>query len=288
MGRTNFCIPNRNRQPEMVAMPCEAREILNTAMEAARKAGLYLLENRGKLAAEAIGEKQRNDFVTEVDRNSEKIIIEHVLSKFPGHGILAEEGGASGGGEFCWIIDPLDGTSNFVHNVPVFCISIALKRGDELLAGVVFDPLREEIFSAVKGAGAYLNGAPIRVSANGDFSRAFLATGFPHLSKRHLPQFLRSFSDIFYHCAGVRRLGSAALDLCYTACGRFDAFWELGLKPWDMAAGSLIVQEAGGMVSDFWGAQTYLESGFLIAGNPAIQKHLIDILSIYFEGKRYE
>lgn len=270
-------------------MSSDARDILNTALEAARKAGLYLLDNRGKLAAEAIGEKQRNDFVTEVDRTSEKIIIEHILSRFAGHGILAEEGGASGiGSEFRWIIDPLDGTSNFVHNVPVFCVSIALKRGDEMIAGVVFDPVRDETFSAVRGGGAHLNGVPIRVNANKDFSRAFLATGFPHLSKRHLPQFMRSFTDIFYHCAGVRRLGAAALDLCYTACGRFDAFWELALKPWDMAAGSLIVQEAGGMVSDFWGGQTHLESGFLVAGNPAIQKRLTEILSIYFEGKRHE
>jgi myo-inositol-1(or 4)-monophosphatase len=250
-------------------MPEKVQQILKTAQEAARKAGRYLLDNRGRVDRETAGEKQKNDFVTEVDKTSEKMIIEHILSDFPDHQVLAEESGArQTSSAFQWIIDPLDGTTNFVHNIPVFTVSVA--------------------FTAVQDKGARLNGVPIRVSDTGDFSRAFLATGFPHHCKRRLPQFARAFSDIFFYSAGVRRLGSAALDLCYTACGRFDAFWETGLNAWDVAAGSLVVQEAGGLVSDFWGNSNYLDSGFIIAGNPVIHKRLVDILSIYFEGHRNE
>jgi myo-inositol-1(or 4)-monophosphatase len=215
------------------------------------------------------------------------MIIEHILSQYPDHQILAEESGAQqSSGAFQWIVDPLDGTTNFVHNIPVFTVSIAVKHVGEIVAGAVYQPVEEEMFTAARGNGARLNGAPIRVSKKHDFSRAFLATGFPHHSKKHLPAFIRSFSDIFFYSAGVRRLGSAALDLCYTACGRFDAFWETGLSAWDVAAGSLIVQEAGGVVSDFWGDSNYLNSGFIVAGNSPIHKRLIDILSIYFEGHK--
>jgi myo-inositol-1(or 4)-monophosphatase len=267
----------------------EVQQVLKIAEEAARKAGQYLLDNRGKADRETAGEKKKNDFVTEVDKTSEKMIIDHILSQYPDHRILAEESGAQqSSSAFRWIIDPLDGTTNFIHNISVFTVSVAVKRFDEVIAGVVFQPVENEMFTAAKGKGAQLNGVSIQVSKNRDFSRAFLATGFPHHSKRHLPQFIRSFSDIFFYSAGVRRLGSAALDLCYTACGRFDAFWETGLNAWDVAAGSLIVQEAGGVVSDFWGNSNYLDSGFIVAGNPAIQKRLIDILSIYFEGHRDE
>lgn len=270
-------------------MSGDAQQILKTAVEAARKAGLYLLDNWGKVNVEAADEKKKNDFVTYVDKASEKMIIEYILSDFPGHQILAEEGGKhQTGSDYQWIIDPLDGTTNFIRHIPIFAVSIAVKYHNEIVAGVVFNPVDNELFSAAKGRGARLNNTPIHISRITDFSRAFLATGFPHHSKRFLPQFIRSFSDIFFHSAGVRRLGSAALDLCYTACGRFEGFWEIGLNPWDVAAGSLIVQEAGGTVSDFWGKPTYLDSGFVIAGNSAIQKQLINILSIYFEGSSHE
>jgi myo-inositol-1(or 4)-monophosphatase len=270
-------------------MPEKVQQVLKTAQEAARKAGRYLLDNRGRVDRETAGEKQKNDFVTEVDKTSEKMIIEHILSDFPDHQVLAEESGArQTSSAFQWIIDPLDGTTNFVHNIPVFTVSVAVKQDDKVIAGVVYQPVQDEMFTAVQDKGARLNGVPIRVSDTGDFSRAFLATGFPHHCKRRLPQFARAFSDIFFYSAGVRRLGSAALDLCYTACGRFDAFWETGLNAWDVAAGSLVVQEAGGLVSDFWGNSNYLDSGFIVAGSPIIHKRLVEILSTYFEGHRNE
>lgn len=264
-----------------------APHILNTATEVARKAGLYLLDNWSKVDLETADEKKKNDFVTFVDRASEKMIIDHILSQFPGHRILAEEGGeVDADSDFRWVIDPLDGTTNFIRKIPVFAVSIAAMFRNEVVAGVVFDPVRNELFSALKGRGAHLNNIPIHASKTRDFSRAFLATGFPHQYKYYLPPFMRSFSDIFFHCAGVRRLGAAALDLCYTACGRFDGFWEVGLNAWDMAAGSLIVTEAGGTISDFWGNPGYLDSGFVAAGNPAVHQKLIHYLSIYFEGSR--
>lgn len=270
-------------------MSGDSQHLVKTAVEAARKAGLYLLDNWGKVSVEAADEKNKNDFVTFVDKTSEKMIIEYILSEFPDHQILAEEGGKQQtGSEYQWIIDPLDGTTNFIRHIPVFAVSIAVKYQNEIIAGVVFNPVDNELFSAAKGQGARLNGTPIHISGITDFSRAFLATGFPHQSKRFLPQFVRSFSDIFFRCAGVRRLGSAALDLCYTACGRFEGFWEIGLNPWDIAAGSLIVCEAGGEVSDFWGNPSYLDSGYVVAGNFAVQKQLINILSIYFEGSSHE
>jgi myo-inositol-1(or 4)-monophosphatase len=270
-------------------MSSDSQRILKTAVEAARKAGLYLLDNWGKVTVEAADEKKKNDFVTFVDKTSEKMIIEYILSQFPGHQILAEEGGKQqSGSDYQWIIDPLDGTTNFIRHIPVFAVSIGVKYRNEIIAGVVFNPVDNELFSAAKGQGAHLNDAPIHVSRMTDFSRAFLATGFPHQYKRFLPQFVKSFSDIFFHSAGMRRLGSAALDLCYTACGRFEGFWEIGLNPWDIAAGGLIVQEAGGEVSDFWGRPSYLDSGFVVAGNSAIQKQLTNILSTYFEGNSNE
>jgi myo-inositol-1(or 4)-monophosphatase len=269
-------------------MSGDSQRILKTAVEAARKAGLYLLDNWGKVNVAVADEKKKNDFVTYVDKTSEKMIIEYILSEFPDHQILAEEGGKrQTGSDYQWIIDPLDGTNNFIRHLPIFAVSIAAKYQNEIVAGVVFNPVDNELFTAAKGQGAYLNDTPIHVSGMADFSRAFLATGFPHQYKRYLPQFIKSFSDIFFHSAGVRRMGAAALDLCYTACGRFEGFWEVGLNPWDVAAGSLIVQEAGGTISDFWGKPTYLDSGFVVAGNSAIHQQLINILSIYFEGSSH-
>lgn len=262
---------------------------METAILAAQKAGAYLLENFGKLTPSQIAEKAANDFVSYVDQTSEKIILDIIRTRHPDHAIMAEEGGRSGTrSPYQWFVDPLDGTTNFVREIPFFSVSIAVRKANHLLAGVVFSPLQNELFAAARRAGATLNGRPVQVSAQTDFRRAFLATGFPHHAKFHLPDFIRAFNDIFYHSAGIRRLGSAALDLCYTACGRFDGFWEAGLNTWDLAAGSLIVEEAGGRVSDFWGGDSYLHSGFVIAAPPPIHHHLTTILTQYFRGRSHE
>ncbi|RMI03590.1 MAG: inositol monophosphatase [Calditrichaeota bacterium] len=264
-------------------MSTDTDQLLDIAVAAAKAAGDCLMGYRGRLEASAIDEKARNDLVTVADRASEQLIVEHLRRHFPDHAIVAEEGsGQTADSPYRWFIDPLDGTTNFVRNIPAFCVSIALEYHRELLLGVVWEPVHRELFTAVKGRGASLNGRPIRVSEVSDFGRAFLATGFPHHSKRYLPLYVQSFADIYLKAAGARRIGSAALDLCYTACGRFDGFWELGLHSWDIAAGSLIVQEAGGVVTDFRGGPAYLESGFVAAGNPAIHRRLISILSTYF------
>ncbi len=264
-------------------MSSDPQQFLDVAIEAAQQAGSYLLENQSKLLREHIDEKNANDFVTYVDKGAEKIIIDHILARFPAHSILAEESGKSQqNSDFQWIIDPLDGTTNYIRNIPFYAVSIALQHHTELIAGVIFNPAEHELFCAAKGGGATLNNRSIHISETQDFSKAFLATGFPHHAKQYLPQFTRSFHEIFYAAAGVRRLGSAALDMCYTACGRFDGFWELGLHTWDIAAGSLIVREAGGIVTDFWGGEAFLDNGFLIAGNPMIHDRIKSILNIYF------
>ena len=257
--------------------------LMETAIRAATSAGEYLRQNRGKLSPENIDEKARNDFVTTVDRNSEKLIVDILRDQFPEHRILAEEGGLtqSGSQDYRWIIDPLDGTKNFIQNIPVFCISIALQFKGEIILGVVYDPVHDELFSAEKGAGAFCNSQPAKVSSR-DFRHSVIATGFPFKSKNHIPAYLLTFEEIFLKCSGMRRLGSAALDLSYTAIGRFEGFFELGLSIWDLAAGTLLIQEAGGVVSDFWGGKRYLNTGFVVAGNPAIQPPILEITRYHF------
>ncbi len=268
----------------LLKMPEDPQKILNTAVEAAQKAGAYLLETAGNLIVDNIDEKRKNDFVTIADKTSETLIVEHIQSRFPQHSVFAEESGEfNRESAYQWIIDPLDGTTNFIRNIPFYSISIAVKYQNQMLAGVVSNPPLNEVFTAIKGQGAFLNNKPIKISQQKDFSRAFLATGFPHQFKYHTPQYMSAFSEIFFNIAEVRRLGSAALDLCYTACARFEGFWELGLNPWDVAAGSLIVQEAGGAVSDFYGRQFFMESGYIVAANKTVHSHLIKILSNYFK-----
>lgn len=265
-------------------MPEDSQQLLSTAVAASRVAGALLRENFGKLTAAAVDEKAKNDFVTALDRASEKAVIDFIRVRYPEHDILAEESGAAlRNSDYRWIIDPLDGTTNFIRQIPFFCVSIAILYRQQAVAAAVFNPALDELFTATRQGGAFLNRQAIHVSTQSDFSRAFLATGFPHHAKFHLPPFVRAFSEIFYHAAGVRRLGSAALDLCYTACGRFEGFWELGLKPWDIAGGSLILQEAGGRVSNFRGEDGYLDSGYVAAGNPSTHQRLIEILSHHFE-----
>lgn len=266
-------------------MSIETEQLLQTASEAAKKSGGYLLENLNKINPEEVDEKAKNDFVTFVDKTSEKIIIDHIRERYPGHSFLAEENGQPKAvrGDYMWIIDPLDGTSNYIHGIPSFCISIAVKHKNHIVAGVVYDPLHNELFQAQGGKGAFLNGNPIHISNGGKMERAILATGFPHRKKQILPAYLLAFQEIFLKCSGVRRCGSAALDLCYTACNRYGGFWELGLSPWDVAAGSLMVQEAGGKVSDFRGEPNYMENGLIIAGNNIIHSVLKNILSYHFK-----
>lgn len=252
--------------------------MLNIAIQAARSASKIILRFMDHLDAVDVSEKNHNDIVTQVDRLSEEEIVNHLHKAYPNHGILAEEGGYSEGDEYCWIIDPLDGTTNFVHGFPQFSISIALKHKNQLQIGLVYDPLRQELFTATAGQGAYLDSRRIRVSATKLLENALIGTGFPFRDKQHLKPYLNIFQTVFPQTAGIRRVGSAALDLAYVAAGRLDGFWEATLKEWDMAAGILLIKEAGGMVSDFQGEDQYLDSGNIIAGNPSIHKGLVHLV----------
>jgi myo-inositol-1(or 4)-monophosphatase len=247
------------------------------ACEAILAAGRLLRESFGKPRSFSIQSKQRFDYVTDVDRNSEDLIIATIHEHFPEHQILAEESASSVSSEaFTWVIDPLDGTTNFIHGFPLIAISIAVMMHRDVLFGYVYDPLRGELFSARKGGGAYLNGQAIRVSDPSLLPSPLVATGFPFRSRELLQAYLETFTSIFLAVGGIRRGGSAALDLAYLAAGRVDGFWEIGLKPWDVAAGSLLVQEAGGLVSDFWGRGDFIRNGHIVAGEPSIYPFLLD------------
>ena len=253
--------------------------ILNIAVRAARKAGSII--NRASLDGGPINvrSKRANDFVTQVDQAAEQAIIDTVRKAYPEHGFLAEESGASGeGAEFVWIIDPLDGTTNFIHGFPQYCVSIGVRHRGALAHAVVYDPNRNEIFTASKGAGAYLNDRRIRVSPQAKLNDALVGTGFPFRELGRLELYTRQLQAMMKTCAGVRRAGAAALDLAYVACGRLDAFWELGLSPWDMAAGALLIMEAGGLVGDLEGEQTFMESGDIAASTPKLFPSLLEAL----------
>jgi myo-inositol-1(or 4)-monophosphatase len=260
---------------------------LNIAVRAARSAGNVIIRNLGKLDTLAIHTKDRNDFVTEVDRQAEQEIIYILRKAFPGHSILAEESGLQEGDEHQWIIDPLDGTTNFLHGFPQFAVSIAMRHKGRLEHGVIYDPLRQEIFSASRGAGATLNDQRIRVTNRKTLEGSLLGTGFPFKSQQHLETYLDMFRALFPQTAGIRRAGSAALDLAYVATGRLDGFWEIGLSIWDMAAGVLLIQEAGGLSSDFTGGHEHLESGNIVAGNPKLFAEILKTIRPYVpEGLR--
>lgn len=257
---------------------------LSIAIKAARRAGNTINRNANDVDRIRVETKAANDFVTEVDRAAEAAIIETLLDAYPGHGILAEESGVSAGNpdsEFQWIIDPLDGTTNFIHGFPQYAVSIALAKNGVLDQAVVYDPTRNELFTASKGAGAMLNDRRIRVSRRTKLAESLIATGFPFREFDHVDAYLAMFKDICQKTAGIRRPGSAALDLCYVACGRVDAFWELGLAPWDMAAGALIVQEAGGLVSDLSGESGYLKTGNVVAGTPKVFGQMLPIIQAH-------
>ena len=254
-------------------------EYMIVCEEAARKAGQLLKENINK--SDEIFYKGAVDLVTPFDTMAQKTIFDHISSFFPDHDYLAEEGlSQDKGADMRWIIDPLDGTTNYAHHYPVFTVSIALERKSEVVLGIVYDPIREEMFSALKGEGAFLNGKKISVSDIGELDKSLLATGFPYDVRASQENNITHFNNFVIRAQGIRRCGSAAMDLCYVACGRYDGFWELKLKPWDMAAGALIVQEAGGEVSDFRGGVFSVFGSEILATNGSIHQQMVDILEL--------
>ncbi len=258
--------------------------MLNIAVKAARGAGAII--NRAALDLDLlkVAAKGTNDFVTEVDRAAEASIIETLLTAYPGHGILAEESGREHGAkdsEYVWIIDPLDGTTNFIHGLPTYAVSIALSFRGQIQQAVVYDPARNDLFVASKGRGAFLNDRRLRVSKRTRLGDALVGTGFPFRRGDNLKRYLAMLEVVMGQCAGIRRPGAAALDLCYVAAGWYDAFFEMGLSPWDMAAGSLIVTEAGGLVGNFSGDSDFLNQREVIAGNPKIFAQLVPLLAPY-------
>ena len=258
--------------------------MINVAVKAARAAGAII--NRAALDVEAvrISQKQVNDFVTEVDQAAEQIIIETLLTAYPGHGIHAEESGQEHGAkdsEFVWIIDPLDGTTNFIHGFPVYCVSIALAVKGKIEQAVIYDPSRNDLFTATKGRGAYMNDRRLRVSKRIRMQECLISTGFPFRPGDDFQTYLKMMGDVMQRTAGLRRPGAAALDLAYVAAGFTDGFFETGLQPWDVAAGSLLVTEAGGLVGNFTGEADFLEQKECLAGNPKIYGQLVTILGKY-------
>jgi myo-inositol-1(or 4)-monophosphatase len=255
---------------------------LNTAVKAARRAGSLINRASMDLDKIEVTAKQPNDFVTEVDRAAEEAIIDVIREAYPEHAILAEESGDSGAeSELQWIIDPLDGTTNFIHGFPQYSISIALAERGIVQHAVVYDPNRNDLFTASKGRGAFLNDRRIRVGKRAKLFDALIGTGFPFKEMAHMDAYLGMFKELAGKTAGMRRPGSAALDLAWLACGRTDGFFEIGLKSWDMAAGVLLVTEAGGLASDFAGEGDYLETGNLVAGSPKIFTQLLQIVQTH-------
>ncbi|ALV07294.1 inositol monophosphatase family protein [Roseateles depolymerans] len=258
--------------------------MLNVAIKAARAAGAIINRASMDLDILKINTKSPNDFVTEVDQAAEAAIIDILLQAYPEHGILAEESGRAHGArhsEYQWIIDPLDGTTNFIHGFPVYCVSIALAHRNVVQQAVVYDPTRNDLFYATKGRGAFLNDRRLRVSRRTRMSDALIGTGFPFRRGDNFKRYMKMFEEIMTQCAGVRRPGAAALDLCYVAAGYYDAFFETGLNPWDVAAGSLIVTEAGGLVGNFTGEPDFLFQREIIAGSPKIYGQVVQTLAPY-------
>ncbi len=251
--------------------------MLNIAVRAARNAGNIIVKAYEQLDSVEVELKGSNDFVTSVDREAERAIINTLRKSYPDHSIIAEESGELAGkdSDYQWIIDPLDGTTNFIKGIPHFSISIALRVKGKTEQAVVFDPIRNELFTATRGNGAQLNGYRLRTGKAKDLNGTLLATGFPFKQKHQLETYLAIFSDFFADVADMRRSGSAALDLCYVAAGRIDGFWELGLKPWDIAAGELIAKESGAITTDFVGDHNYMQSGNILAGNPKVVKAML-------------
>jgi myo-inositol-1(or 4)-monophosphatase len=254
-------------------------------VKAARRAGDLINRASQNLDVLTIKHKSLNDLVSEVDRAAEEAIIDVIRGAYPEHAILAEESGASGESEFQWIIDPLDGTTNFLHGFPQYCVSIGMLHKGVPTQGVIFDPTRNDLYTASRGRGAFLNDRRLRVSKRDKLIDGLIGTGFPFRMFEHLDAYDAMLKDLMTKCAGVRRPGSAALDLAAVAAGRFDGFWEIGLAPWDMAAGILMITESGGLVSDFEGNDKFLERGQIVAGSPKIFSQLLQVIQPHVTAK---
>ena len=260
--------------------------LLTTAVKAARRAGHIIVRHLDRLDRIEVQTKSRNDFVSDVDLLAEDEIVQVIRATYPGHSILAEESGRQHGTEdYEWIIDPLDGTTNFLHGHPQFSVSIAVRHHDHIEHGVVFDPLRNELFTASRGNGAHLNDRRIRVSRVLRLRDALLGTGFPYTTLEHLDAWMATFQSLLTRTSGIRRAGSAALDLAYVATGRFDGFWEMNLREWDLAAGCLLVEEAGGLVGDLNGGQEHLASGHILAANATLFGDMLEIIRARIESQ---
>ena len=244
--------------------------MLHTAVRSVREGGRVILMYFDQLDRLEYSSKGRNDYVSQADVEAERAVLDVLTRAYPDHGIIAEESGEREGSEYTWVIDPLDGTTNFLHGFPMFAVSVAVKRAGVLEHGVVYDPLHDEMFTASRGEGAQLNGKRLRVSTTRQLAPSLLGTGFPFRDLGIIEPWMRSFQSLLPKTSGIRRAGAAALDLAYVAAGRLDGFWEFGLKPWDMAAGALLIREAGGLVADVSGGQDFLENGNLVAANPLI------------------
>jgi len=258
--------------------------MLNVAIIAARKAGNIISRASLDVDQLKVTTKSANDFVTEVDQKAEQIIIETLLTAYPGHGILAEESGRTHGAknsEYVWIIDPLDGTTNFIHGLPFYAVSIALAFRDQIQQAVVYDPTRNDLFYASKGRGAFMNDKRLRVSKRTRMAESLIGTGFPFRKGDNFKRYVAMFEEVMQACAGVRRPGAAALDLCYVAAGYYDGFFETGLSPWDIAAASLMITEAGGLIGNFTGEADFMYQREVVAGSPKIYGQMVSILAPY-------
>ena len=253
--------------------------MLNTAVKAARRAGAIINRASGNLDVLTVRHKSLNDLVSEVDRAAEQAIIDVLHDAYPDHAILAEESGARGRSEYLWIIDPLDGTTNFLHGFPQYCVSVALSHRGIVTQGVIFDPVRNDLFTASRGRGAYLNDRRLRVSKREKLIDCLIGTGFPFRMFDYLDAYVAMMKSLMTRTAGIRRPGAAALDLAYVAAGWLDGFWEIGLKPWDMAAGALMITESGGLVGDLEGGQEHMQRGQIVAGNPKIFVQLLQVFA---------
>ncbi|OUR89138.1 inositol monophosphatase, partial [Cycloclasticus sp. 44_32_T64] len=251
--------------------------MLNIAIRAARQAGDIIIRSADSIDTLKITIKSQNDYATEIDKRAEEEIIHTLLTAYPDHGVLAEESGyLNEEAEYIWIIDPLDGTTNYMHGFPHYAVSIALKKGNTIEQAVIYDPVRQDLFTATRGKGAMLNNRRLRVGRQRKIEGSFLGTGFPFKNNKNIDPYLDIFRDIFSITSGVRRAGAASLDLAYVAAGKLDGFFEIGLKPWDFAAGILLIQEAGGVVTDFSNNHDYFKTGNIVCGNPKMHSALLE------------